>query len=247
MDSSKTITEIKSSFVRNQIRILSVALTPSEDWHDYGPASEDNIPDKIVEDVLQKFFSSQAIHHVARQIENLYWNSVDPETGGELSQGLVIEKGTDLSNSMSIARLPEQWSYDGNDDVGEDDKVRFESTIRSSIHNQHIIPNWVFDRYEQLRLRLLELDKQRKKQQERLTQYRLLRELLEPFKDPQMNIQPNLVTRDSPLGQEIDRMRMLVAKVTSRVGRGGRNVELEGASQSINDHDAKLSAVLDMT
>ncbi|EGC49004.1 conserved hypothetical protein [Histoplasma capsulatum var. duboisii H88] len=236
MDSSKTITEIKSSFVRNQIRILSVALTPSEDWHDYGPASEDNIPDKIVEDVLQKLnailkkhnravFSSQAIHHVARQIENLYWNSVDPETGGELSQGLVIEKGTDLSNSMSIARLPEQWSYDGNDDVGEDDKVR----------------------YEQLRLRLLELDKQRKKQQERLTQYRLLRELLEPFKDPQMNIQPNLVTRDSPLGQEIDRMRMLVAKVTSRVGRGGRNVELEGASQSINDHDAKLSAVLDMT
>ncbi|KAG5293026.1 hypothetical protein I7I48_05289 [Histoplasma ohiense] len=236
MDSSKTITEIKSSFVRNQIRILSVALTPSEDWHDYGPASEDNIPDKIVEDVLQKFnailkkhnravFSSQAIHHVARQIENLYWNSIDPETGGELSQGLVIEKGTDLSNSMSIARLPEQWSDDGNDDVGEDDKVR----------------------YEQLRLRLLELDKQRKKQQERLTQYRLLRELLEPFKDPQMNIQPNLVTRDSPLGQEIDRMRMLVAKVTSRVGRGGRNVELEGASQSINDQDAKLSAVLDMT
>lgn len=62
-----------------------------------------------------------------------------------------------------------------------------------------------------------------------------------------MNIQPNLVTRDSPLGQEIDRMRMLVAKVTSRVGRGGRNAELEGASQSINDHDAKLSAVLDMT
>ncbi|QSS59490.1 hypothetical protein I7I51_08925 [Histoplasma capsulatum] len=236
MDSSKTITEIKSKFVRNQIRILSVALTPSEDWHDYGPASEDNIPDKIVEDVLQKFnailkkhnravFSSQAIHHVARQIENLYWNSIDPETGGELSQGLVIEKGTDLSNSMSIARLPEKWSDDGNDDVGEDDRVR----------------------YEQLRLRLLELDKQRKKQQERLTQYRLLRELLEPFKDPQINIQPNLVTRDSPLGQEIDRMRMLVAKVTSRVGRGGRNAELEGASQSINDHDAKLSAVLDMT
>lgn len=44
-------------------------------------------------------FSSQAIHHVARQIESLYWNSIDPESNGELSQGLVVEKGTDLTNS----------------------------------------------------------------------------------------------------------------------------------------------------
>ncbi|KKZ62332.1 hypothetical protein EMCG_03250 [[Emmonsia] crescens] len=234
MDSSKTITEIKSSFVRNQIRILSAALTPSEEWRDYGPASDDDIPDKMVEDVLQKLnavlkkhnravFSSQAIHHVARQIESLYWNSIDPESNGELSQGLVVEKGTDLTNSRSIARLPEKWRDD--DEIDEDDKLR----------------------YQQLHRRLLELDSQRKKQQDRLAQYKQLKELLEPFKDPQMNIQPNLVTRDSPLGQEIDRMRMLVAKITSRIGRAGRSVELEGASQSMIDPDAKLSAVLDMT
>ncbi|KAL2364903.1 hypothetical protein RJZ56_002165 [Blastomyces dermatitidis] len=223
MDSTKTITEIKSSFVRNQIRILSAALTPSEDWRDYGPVCEDDIPNKTVEDVLQKFFPSQAIHHVARQIESLYWNSIDPETGGDVSQGLVVEKGTDLTNSRSIARLPKQWREDA--DIDEDDKLR----------------------YERLYQRLLELDNQRKKQQERLAQYKQLAELLEPFKDPQMNIQPNLVTRDSPLGQEIDRMRMLVAKVTSRVGRAGRNVELEGNSQPMDDPETKLSSVLDMT
>ncbi|EEQ86964.1 uncharacterized protein BDCG_02084 [Blastomyces dermatitidis ER-3] len=234
MDSTKTITEIKSSFVRNQIRILSAALTPSEDWRDYGPVCEDDIPNKTVEDVLQKLnavlkkhtravFPSQAIHHVARQIESLYWNSIDPETGGDVSQGLVVEKGTDLTNSRSIARLPKQWREDA--DIDEDDKLR----------------------YEQLYQRLLELDNQRKKQQERLAQYKQLAELLEPFKDPQMNIQPNLVTRDSPLGQEIDRMRMLVAKVTSRVSRAGRNVELEGNSQPMDDPETKLSSVLDMT
>ncbi|OJD14726.1 hypothetical protein AJ78_04951 [Emergomyces pasteurianus Ep9510] len=229
MDSSKTITEIKSSFVRNQIRILSVALEPSEDWREYGPSSEDDIPDKMVEDVLQKLnavlkkhnravFSSQAIHHVARQIESLYWSSIDVESGGELSQGLVIDKGTDLTSSRSICRLPEQWR-DG-DDINEDGKLR----------------------YEQLQQRLLELDNRRKKQQERLAQYKQLKELLEPFKDPQVNIQPNLVTRDSPLGQEIDRMRMLVAKVTSRIDRARVNIELEGISQRMNDPDAKLSA-----
>ncbi|OAX80416.1 hypothetical protein ACJ72_05251 [Emergomyces africanus] len=234
MDSSKTITEIKSSFVRNQIRILSVALSPSENWRDYGPSSEDDIPDKLVEDVLQKLnatlkkhnraaFSSQAIHHVARQIESLYWGSIDLETSGELSQGLVIEKGTDLTSSRSITRLPEQWRDDG--DIDEDGKLR----------------------YEQLQQRLLELDNRRKKQQDRLAQYKQLKELLEPFKDPQKNIQPNLVTRDSPLGQEIDKMRMLVAKVTSRVGRARMNIELDGMSQPINDPEAKLLAVLDMT
>ncbi|ODH38384.1 hypothetical protein ACO22_02383 [Paracoccidioides brasiliensis] len=228
MDVSKTITELKSSFVRSQVRILSEALTPSEEWRDYGPAFEDDIPDKTVEDVLQKLnavlkkhnravFSSQAIHHVARQIESLYWNSIDAETGVGPLQGLVVEKGTDLTNSKSIARLPENWREDGDEDIGQDDKLR----------------------YEHLHQRLIELDNQRKQQQERLAQYKQLRELLEPFKDPQVNIQPNLVTRDSLLGQEIDRMRMLVAKVTSRVGKAGLHVEQEEISQSMLDPETE--------
>lgn len=122
------------------------------------------------------------------------------------------------------------------------------SLVPPRANHLHIYPNQpFFNRYQQLHRRLLELDSQRKKQHERLAQYKQLKELLEPFKDPQVNIQPNLVTRDSPLGQEIDRMRMLVAKVTSRIGRAGRSVELEGTSQSMIDPDAKLSAVLDMT
>lgn len=44
-------------------------------------------------------FSSQATHHVARQIERLYWNSVDPEVAGAGAKSLVIEKSTDITSS----------------------------------------------------------------------------------------------------------------------------------------------------
>jgi len=54
MESSRTITELKSSFIRSQIRILSSPLELSPDWRDYGSVTEDDINDKTVEDVLQK-------------------------------------------------------------------------------------------------------------------------------------------------------------------------------------------------
>lgn len=44
-------------------------------------------------------YSSQAIQHVARQIETLYWNFVNPENGREDMQRTAIDKGTDLTNS----------------------------------------------------------------------------------------------------------------------------------------------------
>lgn len=47
-------------------------------------------------------YSSQAIRHVARQIETLYWNSVSPENGREDIQRTAIDKGTDLTNSAYV-------------------------------------------------------------------------------------------------------------------------------------------------
>lgn len=101
-------------------------------------------------------------------------------------------------------------------------------------------------RYQQLRARLVELDSQRQQQRRRLAQYKQLQTLLEPFKDPQKNVQPNLITRDGELGQELDRMRMLVARVAGRVGqrKAPQGDEQENTSM---DPDQKLASVLDMT
>lgn len=54
MEQQKTITELKLSFIRDQIRTLTASLTPNPDWRDYGPDVEDDISDKAVDDILQK-------------------------------------------------------------------------------------------------------------------------------------------------------------------------------------------------
>ncbi|EFR00548.1 hypothetical protein MGYG_03552 [Nannizzia gypsea CBS 118893] len=234
MGSSRTISEAKLGFLRDQVRVLSAPLNPSPDWHEYGPVVEDGIGDKAIGEVLQKFntllkqhnravFSTQAIHHVSQQIERLYWNSINPEFGEEGSRQPDIDKGADLTNSRNISRLPDEWPEDG---MNEEDKSR----------------------YNLLRERLISLDAERKKKEDRLLQYKRLKSLLEPFEDPMNTIQPNLATRDGELGAELDRMRMLLAKVASKVGRlQSDNQSPEKDPDAIMDTDEKLARLLDMT
>lgn len=105
------------------------------------------------------------------------------------------------------------------------------------------------NRYKSLRERLVKLDVERKKREDRLLQYKRLKSLLEPFEDPLNTIQPNLATRDGELRAELDRMRMLLAKVASKVGKiqsDPQNSEKE-EGEAIMDTDDKLARLLDMT
>lgn len=92
------------------------------------------------------------------------------------------------------------------------------------------------------------MDAKRQQQRRRLAQYKQLEALLEPFKDPLKNIQPNLITRDGELTQELDKMRILVARVAGRLSQG-REIQREDQSAMVpsTDPDQKLAAVLDMT
>lgn len=100
-------------------------------------------------------------------------------------------------------------------------------------------------KYEALYKRLVELDQQRQRQQQRLAQYRQLEALLAPLKDPVENIQPNLVTRDGELVKEIDRMRMLAARVAGRVSQTQVMHEGDWTEVSRTDPESKLAAVLE--
>lgn len=63
MENSRTIAELKTSFLRSQIRTLSAALEPAENWRQYGAVPEEgDISDKAVEEVLQKCMSIFLAH-----------------------------------------------------------------------------------------------------------------------------------------------------------------------------------------
>jgi hypothetical protein len=71
-------------------------------------------------------------------------------------------------------------------------------------------------------------------QRQKIAQFKRFQQLLKPFENPQESIQPNIVTRDGELGKELDRMRILMARVAGRVG------ELEGCPSGENEEDVEV-------
>ncbi|EAA65579.1 hypothetical protein AN1011.2 [Aspergillus nidulans FGSC A4] len=134
MESSRSIPELKSLFIRAQIRILSESLEAPEDWRSYAtePVEED-LSDKVVGDVLQKLnaalkqhnrviYSSQAIQHVAQQIASLYWASVNQATREVTSLERGVDKTVDLSSHPNITQLPREL-YDQS--ASEEEQLRW--------------------------------------------------------------------------------------------------------------------------
>lgn len=55
MDTTRTISELKSAFLRAQVRILSEKFELPEDWRNYAVETDgDDLGDKVIEDVLHK-------------------------------------------------------------------------------------------------------------------------------------------------------------------------------------------------
>ncbi|KAJ9480961.1 hypothetical protein VN97_g12552 [Penicillium thymicola] len=234
MDPTRTISELKSAFIWSQVRIFSESLDLPEDWRNYAAeTTEGDLSDKVIEDVLHKVnaaakqhnrvvYSSQAIHHVAQQIANLYWSSVSQEARSRDAFARGIEKTTDLSREINITKMP----------------VTFESQEASE--EEHT-------RYRELRERLASLDSQRQQRQRRLDQLQHLRRLVEPFRDPKNDIQSNLITKDGELVQELEKMRMLVASVGGRIAQQKRSSGvLENYDYSLPGSGERLEALLDM-
>jgi Kinetochore complex Fta4 of Sim4 subunit, or CENP-50 len=205
-------------------------------------------------------YSSQAVHHVARQIESLYLTLLLQDARSLRSYSCGIEKGTDLSNHMYAVVTPaflgvvfdcKVISIGISKDCPRNGKTKMgmEKIRRSQFFELSTLPMYInrLLRYELLRARLSELDLQRQKQQQRLARYKQLASLLKPFKDPQRNVQPNIITRDSELGQELDRMRMLVARATGRISQSKLPQRNKSSAFSSTDQDEKIAALFDIT
>ncbi|KAJ2903542.1 uncharacterized protein MKZ38_009667 [Zalerion maritima] len=261
MSENPTILEIKQAFLTAQSRLLTQPLQPSRAWRrgneaagagaregqegdrrgggGGGGGGGGKLSDAAVDEALvhanntlqqhsHRVYAPQATRHVAEQVDKLYYNAGERPVVGDKPDalGLVVDFGDDAA----IATLPADW-----EDEREVDKLPAEAK-----------------KYSDLVSRLSDLSEQRKAVRERVQKLRRMNKLLEPFggmngeredgeerKTP-IHVQENLATRNGEVEKELERMRMLLARVGGRVskipnkrkrGNTGEDVEVEEQEQ----------------
>ena len=248
----EAVAEIKNAFLRHQVRLLSAALQPSSSWretpnsesNEAPPGSSQQLSDRSIEAAMtrlnQKFklhnsavYSLAAQHHIAEQIEQLYFVDVKRvlrATGDVDADATVIDCDTDLTQPSTIAILPKVW-----------DEVHLRDDVEHDSEDER--------RYAVLRSRLEKASKEREDQRRKLEQYRALAKLLEPYENAQENIQPNLVGRDAELSRELERMRVLLARVQGKAklaGLGSRRNQDEKREER-SQQDRLNSVMMEIT
>jgi hypothetical protein len=99
-------------------------------------------------------------------------------------------------------------------------------------------------RYQELTETLKGLDERRQAVREKVAGYKRLREMLEPFERATETVQPNLVARDGELEKELEKMRLLVARVRGRVEALPENVVTEEEMDvDLPDEGEKVAAL----
>ncbi|KAK4177865.1 kinetochore Sim4 complex subunit Fta4, partial [Triangularia setosa] len=211
-----TIITLKTNFLTSQTRALSNPLHPTRAWQN----ANDELPEKQLNDALSKLnhwiqqhskrvYAPQATRHVAEQIDALYTSPQElPNPDDDPEEG--ISAAADLTDANVIEKLPGQWP-----DEEEDEQERV--------------------RYGELVERLKVLEGQRREAQGRVARLRGLERLLEPFEDTGGCVQGNLVGRNGELEMELERMRMLLARVEGRVaGLKRRGEGTEGGGEGMD-------------
>jgi hypothetical protein len=160
------------------------------------------------------------IEHVVEQIDTLYWESgashIDDEDTHAPSDiheddSNTMYQNDDLAIDANIAKLPATWP-DRDADVSQDEYL-------SSVS------------------RLQELSARRQTLQNRLDTYRTLLSLLDPYRMPKENIQPNLVSKDAPLALELAKTRTLAIRVAARVEEKFGDVQVPATAEDEEDID----------
>lgn len=132
----------------------------------------------------------------------------------------------------NITKFPEEWPEA---QVGENrglekfaDSARSENLQRYSCTQADELSC----RYKQLQTRLLTLSVQRQAQLQKAAQFKHFERLLEPFKNAQETIQPNLAAKDGELYKELERLKLLMARAGGSIAMLPRRVEEQQPEQN---------------
>ncbi|KAI9663827.1 MAG: hypothetical protein M1821_007317 [Bathelium mastoideum] len=247
---TNTVIALKSAFLKAQIRILLQPLQIPPQWS----KDDRDLPLGTIEDVLRHVnrllrqhvkaaYSALAIRHVAEQIDKLYWNAAEPSLQSDEAVDGIPRRDADLTLDETISQLPSSWTGPDISFSSDRRETQLEEFAEQSSYSTNLA-------------RLRSLAERRAALRARLGQLKKLNKMLEPFKKPQDDIQPDLVTGDGELAQELARMRALSAKVSSGLKedqmRGHRimedhDVTIEETEQDWMGADEKLQEVLRMS
>ncbi|KAM7203691.1 Kinetochore complex Fta4 of Sim4 subunit, or CENP-50 domain containing protein [Rhypophila sp. PSN 637] len=233
-----TVVSIKQDWLATQTRLLSQDLEPSRAWRtandDEKGNTNDNgipisLPDKAVDDAIwalnhrlqqhaKRVYSRQATRHIAEQIDQLYWDASNRAAGtgleeededGDEFRGLSW--GADLVDPKIISNLPPTWDHDA-----------------ASQRQSQSYPTEAAT-YADLVSQLKSLSSQKQALSSRVSRLKRIKNLLEPFdttsstpsgeneEEEKPKLQDNLITRDGQIEKELEKMRMLLARVGGRV------------------------------
>ncbi|KLO87189.1 uncharacterized protein LW93_13048 [Fusarium fujikuroi] len=203
-----TIPSLKQSFITSQTTLLSQPIAPSPSWQETNDASDEAIPERVVQEVLynlnhtiqqhcRRVYPPQASRSIAEQINDVYTKDAERKVGGAADTEGGIGRELDLTEDKSIEALPTSW--------------HLEKDI-----NDHPMET---KRYADAVQRLTELNDQRKQLRDKVARLKRLQTIVEPLQTDEngAGIQENLLTRNGPVEKELERMRILLARVGGRV------------------------------
>ncbi|KAI1017292.1 hypothetical protein LB505_001900 [Fusarium chuoi] len=203
-----TIPSLKQSFITSQTTLLSQPIAPSRSWQETNDASDEAIPERVVQEVLynlnhtiqqhcRRVYPPQASRSIAEQINDVYTKDAERKVGGPADTEGGIGRELDLTEDKSIEELPASW--------------HLEKDI-----NDHPMEA---KRYADAVQQLTELNDQRKQLRDKVARLKRLQSIVEPLQTDEngAGIQENLLTRNGPVEKELERMRILLARVGGRV------------------------------
>ncbi|KAH7244359.1 kinetochore Sim4 complex subunit Fta4 [Fusarium redolens] len=203
-----TIPSLKQAFITSQTTLLSQPLAPSRSWQETNDASDEAIPERVVQEVLynlnhtiqqhcRRVYPPQASRSIAEQINDVYTKDAERKVGGPTDTEGGIGRELDLTENEAIEALPVSW------------------------HSEKDINDHPMEakRYADAVQQLAELNDQRKQLREQVARLKRLQSIVEPLQtdDNGAGIQENLLTRNGPVEKELERMRFLLARVGGRV------------------------------
>ncbi|KAG7109136.1 Inner kinetochore subunit fta4 like protein [Verticillium longisporum] len=200
-----TVISLKQAFLESQTRLLSRDLTPTRRWRADNAAAVEPLPVAGIDDALlglaqilqqhaRRIYPPQSTRLIAEQIDKLY-QTEDETTTWDSDE--LLASNADLTDENSIASLPPTWPLSKDLDALPMEAKRYADHV--SVLNALVA--------------------RRTQVHKRVEQLRRLEKAIQPFRisDDGLGLQENVVTRGGEVERELERMRMLLVRVSGRI------------------------------